>query len=136
MAFPTWSAGDIHSALNEPWTSTMTVATVRRVGEAMGRLVGTGPENDPLLGHERRQGEVRGLAAGRRVGREGGRREALLEERLATLEGLLAARNIPAEGRLADETERIAAMPREAMLKAGLECIDLDDFLRHLHSEH
>lgn len=132
MAFPTWSASEIHGALNEPWTSTMTMATVRRVGEAMGRLVGTGPEDDPLLGAERRQGEARGLEVGRRVGRE----EALLEERLATLEGLLAARNIPAEGRLHDEAERIAAMPREAMLKAGLECTDLDDFLRCLHSEH
>ena len=132
MAFPTWSASEIHDALNEPWTSTMTMATVRRVGEAMGRLVGTGPEDDPLLGAERRQGEARGLEVGRRVGRE----EALLEERLATLEGLLAARNIPAEGRLDDEAERIAAMPREAMLKAGLECTDLDDFLRCLHSEH
>lgn len=51
-------------------------------------------------------------------------------------EGLLAARNIPVEGRLDDEAERIAAMPREAMLKAGLECTDLDDFPRCLHSEH
>ena len=41
---------------------------------------------------------------------------------------------IRAEGRLDDEAERIAAMPREAMLKAGLECVDLDDFLRCLHS--
>ena len=140
LAFPTWSAHEIHTALNEPWTSTMTMAIVRRVGETMGRLVGTGPEDDPLLATERlagrREGEVSGIEAGRRMGREEGRREALLEERLSTLEGLLTARNIPVRGRLNDEAGRIAAMPREAMLKAGLECTDLDDFLRCLHSEH
>ena len=132
MAFPTWSASEIHDALNEPWTSTMTMAIVRRVGEAMGRLVGTGPEDDPLLGAERLAGRREGMAAGRRAGREEGRRE----ERLSTLEGLLAARDIPVEGRLDSETERIAAMPHEDLLKAGLECTDLDEFLRRLHSEH
>ena len=70
-AFPTWSADEIHRALNEPWTSTMTVAAVRRVGEAMGRLVGTGPQNDPFLGAERiaalREGHRAGLLQGTAV---------------------------------------------------------------------
>ena len=134
LAFPTWSAREIHDALNEPWTSTMTMATVRRVGEAMGRLVGTGPENDPLLGAERRAGRREGEARGRAEGRDEGHREGLLEERLATLEGLLATRNIVVAGQLDDETNRIAAMPREAMLKAALECANLDDFRRRLCS--
>ena len=131
VAFPTWSAREIHRALNEPWTSTMTVATLRRVGEAMGRLVGAGPEDDPFLGAERlaarRAGEAKGLEAGRRAG--------LLEERLSTLEALLAARNIPVAGRLDAETDRIASMPRDALLKAALESTDLDDFLRRVRSE-
>ena len=131
VAFPTWSAREIHAALNEPWTSTMTVATLRRVGEAMGRLGGTGPEDDPFLGAERlaarRAGEAKGLEAGRRAG--------LLEERLSTLEGLLAARNIPVAGRLDGEIERITAMPRDALLKAALESTDLDGFLRRVRSE-
>ena len=118
MAFPTLSAHEIHRALNEPWTSTMTVATVRRVGEAMGRLVGTGPENDPFLGAERRAA----------------RREGQLRERLSTLEALLAARNIPVAGQLDAETARITAMPREAMLKAALDSTDVDDFLRRVRS--
>jgi len=126
VAFPTWSAPEIHRALNEPWMSTMTVATVQRVGEAMGRAVGTGPEDDPFLGAER-------LAA-RRKGLEAGRRAGLLEERLSTLEGLLAARNITVGGRLDGESERIAAMPRDAVLKAALESTDVDDFLRRVRS--
>ena len=134
-AFPTWSAREIHRALNEPWTSTMTVAALRRVGEALGRLVGTRPEDDPFLGAERlaarRAGEAKGLEAGREAGRRAGR----LEERLSTLEGLLAARNIPVAGRLDGESGRIAAMPREAMLKAALESTGLDDFLRRVRSE-
>ena len=135
LAFPTWSAREIHDALNEPWTSTMTMATVRRVGEAMGRLAGTGPENDPLLGAERLAGRREGEARGRAEGREEGHREGLLEERLSTLEGLLATRNIAVAGQLDDETDRIAAMPHEAMLKAALECTNLDDFRRRLCPE-
>jgi len=126
VAFPTWSAPEIHRALNEPWMSTMTVATVQRVGEAMGRAVGTGPEDDPFLGAER-------LAA-RRKGLEAGRRAGLLEERVSMLEGLLAARNITVAGRLDGESERIAAMPRDAVLKAALESTDVDDFLRRVTS--
>ena len=130
MAFPTLSAHEIHRALNEPWTSTMTVATVRRVGEAMGRLVGTGPEDDPFLGVERRAarraGEAKALEEGHRAG--------LIEERLSTLEALLAARNIPVAGQLDAETERIAAMPREALLKAALESTDVDGFLRRVRA--
>ena len=37
-AFPTWSAREIHGAVNEPWSSAMTEDTVSRVGEAMRRL--------------------------------------------------------------------------------------------------
>ena len=37
-AFPTWSAREIHGAINEPWRSKMTEDELRRVGEAMGRL--------------------------------------------------------------------------------------------------
>ena len=37
-AFPTWSAREIHGAINEPWRSKMTEDELRRVGEAMRRL--------------------------------------------------------------------------------------------------
>ena len=54
MAFPTLSAREIHAALNEPSTSAATVDTIRRVGGIMGRHTGTGPDDDPFLGVERR----------------------------------------------------------------------------------
>ena len=121
-AFPTLSAPEIHRALNEPWTSTMTVATLRRVGEAMGRLTGTGPDDDPFLGAERQ------------TSRQAGFREGLRRERLATVERLLAARGIPVAGQLGDASDRIAEMPHEAMIEAALEAHDLAGFLRRIRS--
>ena len=118
-AFPGWAAAEIHTALNAPSTSTVAVAALRRVGEAMGRLAGTGPDNDPFLGAERRSTRL----------------ETLREERLSTLEAVLAARNIHVAGELDDVADRIAAMPRDAALRAALESRDVDDFLRRLRAE-
>ena len=115
-AFPTLSAEEIHRALNEPWTSSFTVATMRRVGEAMGGLTGTGPDNDPFLGVERRMSRQAGLR----------------RERLSTVESLLAARAIHVGGQLDDEADRLVAMPRGTMIEAALECSDHGDFLRRL----
>ena len=146
-AFPTWSAREIHTGLNEPWTSSFTVATLRRVGETMGRLVGTRPEDDPFVEAERRigrlagarEGKSAGLEEGRREGLEEGRREgleesreALLQERLSTVERVLTVRNIPAAGQLGDWADQIAALPHEAVLDAAFESRDLTDFLRRL----
>ena len=131
-AFPTLSARELHRALNEPWTSSFTVATLRRVGEAMGRLTGTGPDDDPFLGIERRMSRRAGQREGEARGHERGRGEGQRRERLATVESLLAARNIPAADQLGDEVDRIAALPHEAVIKAALECRDLRDFLRRL----
>lgn len=128
VAFPTWSYREIHAALNEPYTSTTTVGTLRRVGGAMGRLVGTGPDNDPFLGAERNVSRL----AGRKEGREDGIREGLLRERLSIVTSLLAARNIEVAGELNDAAVRLAEMPRDAVLQAALESSDVDDFLRRL----
>ena len=133
-AFPTLSAPEIHRALNEPWTSTMTVATLRRVGEAMGRLTGTGPDDDPFLGAERQTSRHEGLREGLAHGLEQGRREGQRRERLATVERLLAARGIHVAGQLGDASDRIAEMPHEAMIEAALEAHDLDGFLRRIRS--
>ena len=48
------------------------------------------------------------------------------------VERLLAMRNISVTSRLAEEADRIAATPHEAMLQAALGCSDIDDFLRRL----
>lgn len=134
-AFPTWSAREIHASLNEPWTSSITVASLRRVGEAMGRLTGTRPEDDPFVAAERRIGRREGLREGEAAGFEVGRREgreALFRERLATVERLLTARDIPVAGQLSECADRIAALPNEAVLDAALQSRDLADFLRRL----
>ena len=124
-AFPTLSAEELHGALNEPWTSSFTVATMRRVGEAMGRLTGTGPDDDPFLGFERRMSRHAGL----REGEERGRRR----ERLSTVESLLAARGISVGDQLGgEEVDRIVALTHEAVIEAALECRDLRDLLRRL----
>ena len=65
MAFPTLSAREIHAALNEPSTSAATVDTMRRVGGIMGRHTGTGPDDDPFLGVERRLSRREGLPGAR-----------------------------------------------------------------------
>ena len=124
VAFPTWSCREIHAALNEPYTSSTTVGTLRRVGEAMGRLVGTGPDNDPFLGAERR--------ISRLAGRKEGLREGLASERMSMVEGMLAARNIDVAGKLNEVADQVARMPRDAVLQAALQSRDVDDFLRRL----
>ena len=116
VAFPTLSAREIHVALNEASTSAATVDTVRRVGGIMGQRTGTGPEDDPFLGVERRLS----------------RREGRRDERMSMLEGLLETRGIRVTPRLQAEADRIAALPQDSVLRAVLECTDLDDFLYRL----
>ena len=112
VAFPTWSYREIHAALNEPYTSSTTVGTLRRVGEAMGRLVGTGPDTDPFLDAERSISRA--------------------SERMSMVESLLAARNIDVAGKLNEVADQVARMPRDAVLQAALQSRDVDDFLRRL----
>ena len=111
-AFPTLTAAEIHVAVNEPSTSTATVDIARRVGGIMGQRTGTGPEDDPFLGIERR--------LSRR------------DERMSILESLLKTRGIDVTPGLHAEASRIAALPQDALLRAALESTDLDDFLSRL----
>ena len=111
-AFPTLTAREIHAALNEPSTTAATVGTARRVGEIMGRRTGTGPEDDPFLGVERR--------LSRR------------DERMSMVESILGARGIDVTPGLRAEADRIAALPQDAVTRAALESTDLDDFLRRI----
>ena len=115
VAFPTWSCREIHAALNEPYTSSTTVRTLRRVGEAMGRLVGTGPDDDLFLGAERNISRA--------------------SERLSMVESLLAARNIDIASALNDAADQVARVPRDAVVQAALECRNIDDFLRRLRPD-
>ena len=128
-AFPTLSAREIHAALNEMSTSAATVETVRRVGAIMGRRSGTGPDDDPFLRVERQLSQRKGHRQGHREGRREGRRD----ERIAMLEGLLRARGIDITPTLQAEADRIAALPKDRILRAALDSTDSDDFLRRTH---
>ena len=76
-AFPGWTAVEIHAALNEETLSARTSAVLERVGTVLGEREGTGPDDDPLLGAQRRRS------------RAAGRREGELRGKVVTIEGLL-----------------------------------------------
>ena len=74
-AFPGWTAAEIHAALNEETFSAQTSAALERVGAVLGEREGTGPDDDPLLGAQRRRSRAEGHAEGHAgpCGRQGGR---------------------------------------------------------------
>ena len=87
-AFPAWTAEDIHASLNETTPSERTYAVVERVGMALGAREGTGPEDDPLLRSQRRQGRAEGIRQGLERERELLRRQAAVRFGADTAERL------------------------------------------------
>ena len=133
LAFPGWSAAEIHVALTEPLTTERTCRVLERVGRTLGAREGTGPQDDPLLrvlgDRERAAGRGEGKAAGQAEGRTAGRAEgqaelvrAMLLERGITVSKSFAAR--AAAGVDAPHGTRLAA--------AALSCTDEADFWRRL----
>ena len=128
-AFPGWRADEIHVALNEPAPSARTSAVVERVGAALGAREGTGPDDDPLLRSQRRQGFEQGHAEGRAAGHAAGRAEA----RAQMVRQILRSRGIGVSARFAAATNAVAAASEEALLTAALGCADEAEFLAWLH---
>ncbi len=156
-AFPTWTAPQIHAALNESRLGPRTLADLTRVGRRLGEREGTTPDDDPQLGRHRRQAHDAGLRAGRAEGLEQGiargleqgvargieqgiakgieqgRAEGIARERAVLLR--LAARKFDAP-----TAERIAAFVARLEDPDGLaeacdllfECEDADDVLSRL----
>ena len=140
-AFPTWTALQIHAALNESRLSERTLADLTRVGRRLGEREGTTPDDDPQLGRHRRQardaglraGLERGLQRGIAKGLERGRAEGIARERAVLVR--LAARKFGAP-----TAERMAAFLAELedpdrLTEAGdllFECDDADDLLSRL----
>ena len=106
VAFPGWTADEIHVALNEPTRSAATDRALKRVARALGARDGTGPRDTPWLREERdeegreqhQKGRRKGREEGRREGREEGRREGReegrREERDAVLQAILSGRGM------------------------------------------
>ena len=123
LAFPGWTADEIHAALNEPELSAHTAVVLNRVGRALGAAEGTEPDGDPFLRHHRQESRAEGRAAGRAEGRAEALRASALQ--------VLASRGISVSASLSD---RLAAMEgvSERLVAAALECRDEEDFLRLL----
>ena len=120
--FPTWTAAEIHAALNEPTLSPRTLAELTRVGRELGRREGTTPDDDPQLGRHRRLAHGAGLRAGLRAKdrAEGLARQRALLGRLASRKFDAATAERVARALAAiDDAERLAA--------AGDRIIDSDD---------
>ena len=122
LAFPGWTAAEIHRAMNESAMSLATIEVLRRVGRALGKREGTNPEDDPVLGAERREGRREGHQEGRLAGRS----EVLSE----LLRNLLSARGIQISSRLDAKAEALVNEPLDAVMAAASECRDEEGFLR------
>ena len=140
-AFPTWTAAQIHAALNETRLGPGTLADLTRVGRHLGRQEGTTPDDDPQMGRHRRQAHDAGLRAGRAEGLEQGRAEGLEQGRAES-----TARERAVLVRLAARKFDAPTAERMAAFLAGLEdpdrlteicdliieCVDADDLLSRL----
>ena len=148
-AFPTWTALQIHAALNESRLGSQTLADLTRVGRRLGEQEGTTPDDDPQLGRHRRQAREAGLRAGRAEGLEQGiaegleqgiaegleqgRAEGIARERAVLVR--LAARKFdaPTAERIAAFVARLEAPDRLAEVCDLLfECDDADALLSRL----
>ena len=121
-AFPGWRAEEIHTAMNEQERSEETCAALERVGMALGAREGTGPDDDPLLRSQRRQGYERGRSRGRTEGRAEAR--IGMVRRMLLSRGIEASDGLPA-GLLAECTE-------DVIVTAALACESETDFLARL----
>ena len=136
-AFPGWTAAEIHAALNEERFSAQTSAVLERVGTVLGEREGTGPDDDPLLGPQRRRSEAKGHAKGHAEGRaEGhaeGRAEGHAEGRAALARALLAARGIEVSAAFPG-VPGFAETPDHAIVAAANACVSEADFHQRLRS--
>ena len=114
LAFPGWTAAEIHRALNERMMSVATIEALRRVGRALGEREGTNPADDPVLGAARREG----------------RREGRLEMLLEVLHNLLSAKGIQISPQLDAKAKALVNAPLDVVMAAASGCHDEEDFLR------
>ena len=63
-AFPGWTAGEIHTALDGAVPSAGVIAVLERVAGVLGAREGTGPDDDPLLRSQRRRARDQGMRQG------------------------------------------------------------------------
>ena len=118
IAFPGWTAGEIHVALNEMDCSAATLEALTRVGGVLGERLGTGPDDDPFLGAQRRESRAEGQLEGAR--------------KVFEVVQLLGARDIAVTQALIDAREVIVEAPLPIVQRVALACADADDLLRRI----
>ena len=123
-AFPSWTAREIHAALNEGALSASTVDVLRRVGRILGERGGTVTDDDPFMRVERDQSRREGVERGMEKGMERARLEMLSET--------LAARGIVTSEKLDARADVVAGIPARELMRAALACRDEADFLRRI----
>lgn len=109
VALAGWTAAEIHAALNEAVPSEATCAVLERVGRALGAAGGTGPDDDPWLGAQRR--------------------EARAEESARLVRAILRRRGVAVSERV---VARTAGEDPDALAAAALACRDEADFAARL----
>ena len=144
IALAGWTAAEIHKALNEPALSEATRSAIERVGRALGKVAGTGPDDDPWLGTHRRAARAEGRAEGREEGRAEGREEGRAEGReegraggvAETVPMILRNRGLEVSDRLpARLADHLAVSDPEAIVAAALTCRDEADLLARLDAQ-
>ena len=110
VALPGWTAEEIHVALNEDDISPRTYRVLERVGLALGRQEGTGPEHDPFMRSI--------MLQTRAEGREEGRVQALI----ATAYRILNYRGIECSVATLAESEAFAACEDAQVVDAAMVC--------------
>ena len=133
-AFPGWRAEEIHVALNERVSSEATCAVLERVGLALGAREGTGPDDNPLLRSQRRQGyeqgRSRGQVEGRAEGRSEGRAEGRVEARLGMVRQMLRSRGVEVSDGFPAGV--LSECSEDTIVAAALACESESDFLARL----
>ncbi len=117
LAFPGWTAEEIHRALNEHAMSAATAAALHRVGAGLAAAEGTGPDDDRWLRHYREEGR----AAGRSEGRGGTKYEWVV--------AVLRERGIDTTAALPAGFARVGELPASALMRAALRCASESEFL-------
>ena len=112
LAFPSWTATEIHLAINEPKLSPETTAALRRVGALMAERDGGGP--DLFLRTERQESRAEGV------------RKAF--ELMAVLE----SRGIARSPALMDRIGLISRIDEAELLRLAMNCRDEADLLERM----
>ena len=116
VAFPGWTAAEIHRALTEEPLSAATWEAVERVGRALGEIDGTRPEDDPLTRSLHAGVEARGEARARA--------EAVV--------AALRARGIDVPADIAADADLLAGRSIETAMAEAVACSDFADFRRRI----